>query len=63
MRSAMIKSKLSAFLFNEDGATAIEYALIASIISVCIVVGLTQISSSLRGTFTNVATQLTANGK
>jgi pilus assembly protein Flp/PilA len=59
----MIKSKLSAFLFNEDGATAIEYALIASIISICIVVGLTQIQSSLRSTFNNVGTQLTTNGK
>lgn len=59
----MIKAKLSAFLSNEDGATAIEYALIASIVSVSIVVGLTQIRGSLRTTFNNVGTQLTANGK
>ncbi len=41
---------------NDVGATSIEYALIASIISLSIIVGATQIGSSLKGVFTTAAT-------
>lgn len=58
----MLKARILNFLKNEDGATAIEYALIAGIISICMAAALTQISGSLQGTFNNVSTSLDANG-
>jgi pilus assembly protein Flp/PilA len=48
-----------AFFKNESGATAIEYGLIAAIVSVGIIAGLTNLKSSLQGTFNNVGTNLT----
>jgi pilus assembly protein Flp/PilA len=43
---------------NSAGATSIEYALIASIISLAIIAGATQIGSNLKNTFTNVASNI-----
>jgi pilus assembly protein Flp/PilA len=51
-------SKFFAFLTDESGATAIEYALIAGSISVVIIFGVNAVGSSLNGTFSNVSTQL-----
>ncbi|MGH7122621.1 MAG: Flp family type IVb pilin [Gemmataceae bacterium] len=51
--------KLITKLFrDEDGATAIEYGLIAALISVVIIVGLTAVGNNLEATFTNVAAKL-----
>jgi pilus assembly protein Flp/PilA len=47
-----------AFLKNEGGATAIEYALIAASISIVIVVAATTIGTNLNLTFTNVSNGL-----
>ena len=44
----MNRSRLSAFAADDEGATAIEYALIAAIIALAIVSSLTLIRSSLR---------------
>ncbi len=57
------RAKMAAFLTDESGATAIEYALIASIVSMCIVVALTQISGTLKTTFNSVGSALQANGE
>ena len=46
------------FLREEDGATAIEYGLIASLIAVAIITVLTTVGTKLKGTFTNVAAKL-----
>lgn len=43
---------------DEAGATAIEYALIASLISVAIIAGATSIGGSLNTTFTNISGSL-----
>ena len=52
-------SKLFArFAKNESGATAIEYGLIASLISVAIIGALTTIGSKLTSTFTTVGANL-----
>lgn len=59
----MLKAKLLRLCADDEGATAIEYALIAVIISVCMVAGLTQISGTLQGTFNNVGTQLNSAGQ
>jgi pilus assembly protein Flp/PilA len=46
------------FLANEDGATAIEYGLIAALISVVIIGALTSVGSNLNAKFGSVATSL-----
>lgn len=45
-------------LKNEDGATAIEYGLIAALIAVAAITALSSIGTNLNGTFTNVAGNL-----
>jgi pilus assembly protein Flp/PilA len=49
-------SKISAFLRDESGATAIEYGLIAALISVVIITAVRTVGSNLTTTFTSVAT-------
>ena len=53
----MIKS-LRSFAKDESGATAIEYGLIAALISVAAIAALTSVGSSLQGMFTTVASAL-----
>jgi pilus assembly protein Flp/PilA len=49
---------LKNFLRNEDGATAIEYGLIAALIAVVIITGVTAVGTQLSTTFTNLSTNL-----
>jgi pilus assembly protein Flp/PilA len=51
-------TKLRNFLRDENGATAIEYGLIAACISVAIIAVITTVGSNLNTTFTNVSTAL-----
>ena len=51
-------AKLLKLLRNEDGATAIEYGLIAALIAVAAIGALTSVGSNLNGKFTQVATGL-----
>jgi pilus assembly protein Flp/PilA len=44
-----IASQIKSFVANENGATAIEYCLIAGLISIAIVTGATQIGQSVLG--------------
>lgn len=46
------------FLNDETGATAIEYGLIAALISVVIIGGATAVGTSLDATFNSVASSL-----
>ena len=46
------------FLKKEDGATAIEYGLIAALISVVIIAAVTTLGDNLKTTFDTVATCL-----
>lgn len=47
---------------NEDGATAIEYGLLAALVAVAIIGALTLVSGELNNTFTTVEQRLqTAN--
>ena len=48
------------FLGDESGATAIEYGLIAAIVGVGIISGLTSLKTGLNALFTNVNTNLTS---
>jgi pilus assembly protein Flp/PilA len=43
---------------NEDGATAIEYGLIAALIAVAAISAMQLVGSSLTATFNNVASKL-----
>ena len=49
---------LNKLLKNEDGATAIEYGLIAALIAVAAVTVLGTVGTNLTSTFSNVATKL-----
>ncbi|MGO8801052.1 MAG: Flp family type IVb pilin [Roseiarcus sp.] len=46
------------FVANESGATAIEYALIASLIAVAIILSVTALGSKLQNTFNEVSSNL-----
>jgi len=49
---------VARFLKNESGATAIEYGLIAALISVAIIGGATAVGGGVNNTFTNVSGKL-----
>jgi pilus assembly protein Flp/PilA len=49
---------LNQFLADESGATAIEYGLIAALISVAIITVLTTVGTNLNTKFQSVATAL-----
>jgi pilus assembly protein Flp/PilA len=52
---------LKQFLKNEDGATAIEYGLIAALIGVAIIAGVSALGGQLDTTFQNISDELEAN--
>lgn len=49
---------ISRFVRDESGATAIEYGLIAALISVVIITALTAVGNNLNAKFTSVAGSL-----
>ncbi|HUK60167.1 MAG TPA: Flp family type IVb pilin [Stellaceae bacterium] len=49
---------LAKFRSDESGATAIEYGLIAALISVAIISAVTSVGGSLTSTFNSVASAL-----
>ena len=49
---------LKSILGDESGATAIEYGLIAALVSVAAIVALTTMGSSLDSMFTTVSNEL-----
>ena len=50
---------VAQFLKDESGATAIEYGLIAGLISVVIAASVTTIGADLKTIFASIATKLT----
>ena len=46
------------FLKNKSGATAIEYGLIAALIAVAVISGVTALGSNANTTFTNVSDEI-----
>jgi pilus assembly protein Flp/PilA len=56
-------SKLMNFFRDENGATAIEYGLIAAGISVVIIAAVQSVGTSLNTTFSAVNTALTSANK
>ncbi|MCB1424214.1 MAG: Flp family type IVb pilin [Zhengella sp.] len=51
-------SKFTAFMKDESGATAIEYGLLAALISVAIMGTLSTLGTNLTTKFSSVATKL-----
>ena len=49
---------VSRFLKDESGATAIEYGLIAALIAVVIITGVTAVGTKLNSSFTNISTAI-----
>ena len=52
-------AKFLKLIRNEEGATAIEYGLIAALIAVAAIAAMQNIGSSLGSTFNNVSNDLT----
>ncbi|MFL0694709.1 MAG: Flp family type IVb pilin [Agrobacterium tumefaciens] len=46
------------FVKDESGATAIEYGLIAALISVALITGATTLGGALNDTFQNISTEM-----
>jgi pilus assembly protein Flp/PilA len=54
-------SMAMAFLQDQTAATAIEYGLIAALVSTVIIGAITVIGTTLSGTFTTISTALANN--
>ncbi|RSZ59370.1 Flp family type IVb pilin [Massilia atriviolacea] len=55
-----ITTAVQAFINDEDGATAIEYGLIAALIAVAIVGSLREVQVELKALFATVVSELQA---
>jgi pilus assembly protein Flp/PilA len=55
-----MKSQIIRFMKDEEGATAIEYGLIAGLISVAIIVAVTAVGTDLSAVFNAISTKLKA---
>ncbi len=53
-----IVSHIKAFLKDEEGASAIEYALVAALIGLAAAAGMTTLGTGLDGFFTELAGKL-----
>ncbi len=53
-----MKQALTKFLRDEDGASAIEYGLIAGLVAVALITSLTGLGTALGTFFTSIATKL-----
>ena len=56
-----LHSRLRRFGLSEAGATAIEYGLIAALISIVIITALRTVGSSLQKVFNNVGSTLSSS--
>ena len=51
-------ARLRRFLMNQEGVTAIEYALMAALIAMAIVGGVTLLGTSVSARYDNIATEV-----
>jgi len=54
--------KTKKFLKDEEGASAIEYALLVGLIAVAIVAAVTALGTKVAGTFTSITSSLPGGG-
>jgi len=57
-RGPYMRATLIKLIKSEDGATAIEYGLIAALIAVAAIAAFQLVGTNLSSTFHNIATQL-----
>jgi len=53
-----MRNKIKAFLRDESSITAIEYSLIAAVISIAIISVVKGLGTKLNSTFSSISTQL-----
>ncbi len=58
MKGLIMKHMLKRFLANDDGATAIEYGLIAALVALVGVVAFTALGETITGAFSAIAQSL-----
>jgi pilus assembly protein Flp/PilA len=58
IRNILVRRTLRVLWANETGVTAIEYGLIAALISVVIVTAISLVGAHLSTTFSTIATKL-----
>lgn len=63
MKVEKMKKWLSAFLKDEEGASGIEYALVAAMVAIVLVGLIPGISGSVKSIFTKIGTVLTEAAK
>lgn len=54
----ILREKIRAFFKNEEGASAIEYSIIAALIAVVIVGGATTVGTDIDNVFSSISTAL-----
>ncbi|SIR45115.1 pilus assembly protein Flp/PilA [Aromatoleum tolulyticum] len=59
MKAAQIGKRLSAIWFDEDGVTAIEYALLAALIFGAIVISVALLGDSVKTLYDDIARTVT----
>ncbi|QEI05638.1 Flp family type IVb pilin [Pigmentiphaga aceris] len=57
-----MKNEIAQFLREEDGATALEYGLIAGLIAVAVIAVIGTFTGALQGLFNRLATRIGAVG-
>lgn len=57
-----MKTAIAKFLKDEEGATAIEYGLLAGIVAVGLIAALNSLEGGLTGLFNRIATTLSGLG-
>ncbi len=55
----LIRNKLCAFLKDENGPTAVEYAVMVALIIVVSIAAITTLGTKVSSTFSNTATKIT----
>lgn len=58
MREASFETLIRRFAADESGATAVEYAILAALVTGAIIVSVQNVGTALSGVFNNVATKL-----
>ena len=53
-------SHVMHFVRDEEGATALEYGLLAALVAAAIVTAVTQLGTTVSDTFTNIAGKMSA---
>lgn len=53
-----VKRLLSAFWSDEDGPTAVEYALVVTLIAIAIILGATALGTAVNQNFNNTSKQI-----